>query len=65
MTRKAKDAKSENPLDGERCKRQKAVDFARASVGLEGFTLSETERAHAQRFIDSEIGLVEFVKPIR
>ena len=36
MTREAKDAKSENLLNVEHCKRQKAVDFARASVDLEG-----------------------------
>jgi len=37
----SKDTKTPAPItDDERRKRQKAVDFARASVGLEGFKLS-------------------------
>ncbi|MPT41229.1 MAG: hypothetical protein E2603_22800 [Achromobacter sp.] len=47
----------------ERCRRQAAVIYARASVGLEGFSLSETDEAHAQRFIDGQISLQEFVQP--
>ncbi|WP_080605902.1 antitoxin VbhA family protein [Bordetella bronchiseptica] len=47
----------------ERCRRQSAVNYARASVGLEGFSLSEADEAHAQRFIDGEISLQEFVQP--
>lgn len=31
----------------ERCRRQSAVNYARASVGLEGFSLSEADEAHA------------------
>lgn len=46
--------------DIERSRRQSAVNYARASVGLEGFSLSE---AHAQRFVDGQISLQEFVQP--
>lgn len=48
--------------DTERSRRQSAVNYARASVGLEGFSLSEAE-AHAQRFVDGQISLQEFVQP--
>lgn len=45
-----------------RLKRQHAVDFGRASVGLSGFKITqEEEEAHAQRFIDGEITLKDFV----
>ena len=47
----------------ESCRRQSAVNYARASVGLEGFSLSEVDEAHAQRFIDGQIILQEFVQP--
>jgi hypothetical protein len=47
----------------ERRERQKAVDFARASIGLEGFNVSDEIEASARRFINGEIGLEEFVKP--
>ncbi|WP_080700624.1 antitoxin VbhA family protein [Bordetella bronchiseptica] len=46
----------------ERCRRQSAVNYVRASVGLEGFLLSEADEAHAQRFINGEISLQEFVQ---
>ena len=46
----------------ERRRREKAVDFARASVGLEGFKPSKEEEAHARRFINGEIQLPEFVQ---
>lgn len=49
--------------DTERIRRQSAVNYARASVGLEGFSLSEADVAHAQRFIDGQISLQEFVQP--
>ncbi|AXA74365.1 hypothetical protein CE205_29005 [Achromobacter insolitus] len=49
--------------DIERIRRQSAVNYARASVGLEGFSLSEADEAHAQRFIDGQISLREFVQP--
>lgn len=50
-------------LDAERGRRQSAVNYARASVSLEGFSLSEADEAHAQRFIDGQISLQEFVQP--
>ena len=49
--------------DTERSSRQSAVNYARASVGLEGFSLSEADEAHAQLFIDGQISLQEFVQP--
>lgn len=45
----------------ERTRRQEAVNSARASVRLEGFTLSADEEARAQRYIAGEITLDEFV----
>ncbi|WP_265919536.1 antitoxin VbhA family protein [Cupriavidus nantongensis] len=49
--------------DAERSRREAAVNYARASVGLEGFSLSEADEAHARRFIKGEISLQEFVQP--
>lgn len=46
----------------ERRRREDAVRYARASVGLEGFAPSQAEEEHARRFIEGEIGLAEFVK---
>ena len=55
--------------EAERQKRQEAVTYAWASVGLEGFTIGNEDREHARRFVDGEIDLPEFVKvrdePIR
>ena len=51
--------------EAERRKRQKAINFARANVGLEGFKLSEAEEQRAARFVAGEIDLAEFVKPAR
>lgn len=48
--------------DAERARRQEAVNYARASMGLSGFKLSEEAERHSQRFIDGEIDLAEFVK---
>lgn len=47
----------------ERDRRITAVNYARASVGLEGFPLSAADEEHAQRFIDGSIDLEEFVQP--
>ncbi|MGF6527640.1 antitoxin VbhA family protein [Variovorax sp. PvP013] len=44
-----------------RLKRKQAIDFARASVELSGFKITQDEEARAQRFIDGEITLTEFV----
>ena len=45
----------------ERHKREGAVLFARVSVGLEGFVPSKKAEMDAQRFIEGEITLSEFV----
>ncbi|EJC61948.1 plasmid-like protein [Alcaligenes faecalis subsp. faecalis NCIB 8687] len=47
----------------ERDRRIAAVNYARASVGLEGFSLSAADEENAQRFITGDIGLKEFVQP--
>lgn len=39
------------------------VKYARASVGLERFSLSAADVEHAQRFINGDIDLEEFVQP--
>lgn len=49
--------------DEERQRRKEAADYARASVGLSGFVLSAEDEAHAERFINGEIDLAEFVAP--
>jgi uncharacterized protein (UPF0212 family) len=49
--------------EAERRKRQEAVNYARASVGLEGFKPSQADEEHAARFIAGEIDLAEFVAP--
>jgi oligoribonuclease (3'-5' exoribonuclease) len=46
----------------ERERRQEAVDFARASVELEGFRITPEENAHDLRFIDGEISLDEYLE---
>ncbi|MDD2746716.1 MAG: antitoxin VbhA family protein [Acidithiobacillus ferrooxidans] len=46
----------------ERERREDAVNYARSSVGLESFKLSRDDEEHAQRFINGEIALAEFVK---
>ena len=49
-------------IDVQRQKRQDAVNFARASVGLEGFRTSPEDEAIAKRFVDGEIDFSEFIK---
>lgn len=46
----------------ERRRRQQAIDYARASVALEGSTLTEKDERHAQRYIDGKIDLAAFVR---
>ncbi len=46
----------------ERQRREEAVRFAHASVGLEGYVVSEADKAQAARFINGEIDLAEFVQ---
>lgn len=40
-----------------------AVNYARASVTLEGFSLSAADEEHAQPFINGNIEPEEFVQP--
>lgn len=49
----------------ERAARQKEIDFARASVELEGFTLSPEVEAINQRYIDGELSGDEHGAAIR
>lgn len=48
--------------DNERSRREAAVNYARASVSLEGFSLGEADEAHARRFIAGKISLQEFMQ---
>lgn len=57
--RNASPASAVNAAD--RSHREQAVRYARASIGLEGFSISPAEEAHARRFIEGEIDLAEFV----
>jgi hypothetical protein len=47
--------------DEERARRLEAVKHARASVGLEGFIIPPEEEEHAQRYVDGEIDLDEYL----
>ena len=47
--------------DVERRRREKAVNFARVSVGLEGFKPSKEVEAQTRRFISRDLSLAEFV----
>lgn len=49
--------------EAEKEQRQRAVDFARGSIGLEGFKISAAHEAHVQRYVNGEIDLEEFLKP--
>ena len=42
--------------------RLRAVNFARASVGLEGFNLSAVEEENAKAYVEGEITLDEFIE---
>ena len=46
----------------ERRTREAAVRFADANIGLEGFRVEPEEQARAQRYIDGEIDLDEFLR---
>ena len=52
------------PIDSnaERLLRRDAVNFARASVGLEGLKPSGALESQARRFINGEIDLAEFLR---
>ncbi|WP_288407257.1 antitoxin VbhA family protein [uncultured Pseudomonas sp.] len=47
--------------NAEREQRRKAVEYACASIGLEGFVLSAEEKRRAQAFVDGKLTLTEFV----
>lgn len=47
--------------NAEREWRRKAVEYACASIGLEGFVLSAEEKRRAQAFVDGKLTLTEFV----
>jgi hypothetical protein len=62
----SKDTETPAPItDAERRKRQEAVNFARANVGLEGLNPSEAVEQQAARFDAGEIDRAEFVNPAR
>lgn len=59
----ANQAPTSNPIStADRRRREAAVNFARASVGLEGFKPSKESEANALRFINGEIELADFVR---
>ncbi|HEX5345065.1 MAG TPA: antitoxin VbhA family protein [Duganella sp.] len=49
----------------EREKRQTAANFALASVGLEGFQVTDTYKAQLERFINGEIDFAKLIKAAR
>lgn len=54
---------SEDPItSAESQRRQAAVNFARSSVGLEGFTPSKAAEMDAHQFIKGDIKLADFVQ---
>ena len=60
-----KDTETPAPItDAERRKRQQAVNFARASVGLEGFKPSPECDALAVRYVNGEIEISEVIESI-
>lgn len=48
-------------IDLERVKRQRAADFACASVEQSGLKVSDETKTRAKRWVDGEIDLAEFV----
>ncbi len=51
--------------DDERHRRQKAVDYARGSVRLEGFIISPDIEALNQRYVDGELTSDELTAAIK
>lgn len=45
----------------EREKRKKAADYARASISLEGFKLSQEAEERIKRFIEGDMDLQELI----
>lgn len=50
-----------NLTDAERQRRLDAVNYARASLALEGFALSAKEELRAQAFINGMLTIAEFI----
>ena len=48
----------------ERQRRQAAIDFARGSVRLEGFVISDEAEAIGRQFVEGEMTLPEYVAAI-
>ncbi|MBH3399802.1 antitoxin VbhA family protein [Pseudomonas fluorescens] len=48
--------------DEERKRRQKAVDYARASIELSGFSLGSEDEVRAQAFVNGDLDLSDFVR---
>lgn len=48
--------------DEERKRRQEAVDYARASIELSGYSLSTEDEARAQAFVNGDLDLSDFVR---
>ena len=62
----SKDTTAAVPItEAERRKRQEAVNFARASVGLEGFKPSPEDEASSVRFMNGEIEFPEVIETVR
>lgn len=64
MKKETEEGRSVSLSVAERRKRQEAVNFARASVGLEGFKPSPECEAQAVRFINGEIEIAEVIATI-
>jgi hypothetical protein len=69
MTNQSKERVVENPANDlvsaeERRRREESANFARASVGLEGFKLTEEDEALTRRFINGEIELKDAMKVV-
>ena len=47
--------------DAEMVRRQTAVDYARASLALEGFVISTDEEQRVQAFLNGKLTLAEFI----
>ena len=48
----------------DRAERRAHIDFARGSVRLEGYVLTPATEAIAQRYIEGEVTLDDFVKAV-
>jgi hypothetical protein len=59
---KSRDVSPDAPIaDVERSRRKKSVDFARASVELEGFRLDKGIELLSERFVGGEIEIADLV----